>query len=319
MNKKLEIQFKNFGGAIAGNAVQSLNLWKEIEQYDKPFEIIKTSSGHKYHYLINLECKEAIHYFEEYIKGNYLKNCSLYLNVEYKDSHGLNYIPTIPIATFLQDLFLACTLSSPGALNLVPNKFISNIDQEIRLEPLYSDITEVAYDICTEWGWANFEDISFAETWEWLAKTNYLNSLVAISPPAKACSLIIELSGSGWLGPNEILSTSIVLESLLTSSKTGVAKQIRDRLNLIFGEPSKHKKWVTKYYDERSKIIHGDAKLPRAYAEVDFDDDVEKLYLSCTDYVYRALGITIALLRILIKNQAVGFDFKENYSLLTFD
>jgi hypothetical protein len=210
-------------------------------------------------------------------------------------------------------------LSNPGALNLAPSKIVSDAGEESNILFLYADIVEVALDFCRQWGWPRFEKIKFEQAWDWLQLLKYPNTAVADSPASKACSAIIGLAGSPWLGPFELLSTSIVLESLLTNNHSGVSGQIKERLKKILGEPKKDKKWITTYYELRSKVIHGSAHMPRPHINIDFDEDGEQLYLYYATYVYRAIGIIIALLLKLIKNKSERFSFSEKVSFKKYE
>jgi hypothetical protein len=152
---KYEIVFRDFGFSSERYQANRIATWNEINQYGKPFEIIKKSIFDEdetlileYGYLISLDCNDFIQSFDEIDEENHPKEHSLFLNIDYEDNHGMSYVPDIPILTFLQDLFLACALTRPGALSMIPMKIINTQNDDLQITPLYSSIIEQAYEYC---------------------------------------------------------------------------------------------------------------------------------------------------------------------------
>jgi hypothetical protein len=56
-----------------------------------------------------------------------------------------------------------------------------------------------------------------------------------------------------------------------------IGKMLKDRIHLVLGEPKSHKKWITDFYNLRSRIIHGDYPLVRSGVKPKITRPVSKL------------------------------------------
>lgn len=242
--------------------------------------------------------------------------------IEYPDSESsykfvssqldvIKRIPRFTLQAFLEDLFLAFNLCVPGSLHLTNVEVREeNNSKKIELN-LFGDRFELVWDKAHKDEWPFLQILEFSQTWQWMGKVNYKGTPVARKPIHKALLTLLQLTkGAGLKGQDGIILLSQTLEGLLVESFSGIRKTLEDRINIVLGKPNTHKKWLSKFYRIRSKIVHGTEPIYRENAN-EFDSSLEEELFLQEATLDRATAVLIALIQTLIKNDGQKFIFEE--------
>ncbi len=96
------------------------------------------------------------------------------------------------------------------------------------------------------------------------------------------------------------------IETLYAKGNQGIGEQIRQKVKTILGEPKEFKKKITKLYEYRSKLIHGDLDFPAKFSDETYD-----IYdASHLDYLGFAISILLSSIQVLIANDIDKFEFE---------
>ena len=108
---------------------------------------------------------------------------------------------------------------------------------------------------------------------------------------------------------------SQAIESLFSTTKDIILSILKERIVLLHGQPAEHKNWVNKFYDLRSRIIHGDHPVFRPTPLdhlTDSQEYGEKYFPVYEDHSVRAFLLIIVTIQDLIRNSAKGYTFKQD-------
>lgn len=221
------------------------------------------------------------------------------------------------VENFLATFFMAMNLAAPGSCNFAWVK--SQCNYSISIPQLSSDEMVNAWKCFEQWGWPDLGDCSFIGTWNWLKKIKYAETHVSKNVTQGAIITIhnICLNSNGLFSLlNNILWISHALESLLITEHEGIQRLLKKRIESILGKPKSDTKWISKFYNLRSRIIHGDYKVIRDSCNEYIDPEVDN-YI---DYFWKvndqSLAVLIALIRKLIINDGTSYVFSEQYEIV---
>jgi hypothetical protein len=102
--------------------------------------------------------------------------------------------------------------------------------------------------------------------------------------------------------------TMLGIEALMANGSNNISVQIQAKTSILFGEPKEYSKKLSKLYNYRSRLVHGELNFVAK-----FSLDLEKPFMEYSDYLDFASSILLALIRTLIKSDKQEFTFQ--YSL----
>jgi hypothetical protein len=157
---------------------------------------------------------------------------------------------------FIDQLWLAMNLAVPGSLDLAEAFTIDPEDNDDLPRLSAYDWANAATTASIE-GWPEITRLPFATTWEWLHSDMLYDLEVAETPSQIALVTLLQVGRRSWLDPANVLSIAQALEALLAAGRESIGSTLRNRIETILGAPTERKNWFQKFYDTRSRIVHG--------------------------------------------------------------
>ena len=221
---------------------------------------------------------------------------------------------------FLQELFLAMNISGGPCIDLtytnciLPKKWASfGNTLPPKLSMFYF---ESSWLKAKERNWPQLNLLSFSETWEWFEGNKIRGLELAKHSSQIALFSILHLTYSTDLAnSSSVLLLSQALESLFSTKKENILSVLKERIALLLGTPPENKNWINKFYELRSRIIHGDQPIirPSSYCDFSVEQEYYEKYLPLyMDYSEMASLVLFATIQDLIINSAKGFNFKQS-------
>jgi len=236
-----------------------------------------------------------------------------YLNIIYrkKDFPG-SRPPVEDICYFLQNLFLALNLCMAGGCHLYRCTLPANPKLEAWAPSLNGHPIESAWRAAARWGWPLLQTLNFEKVWQWLERVSLLDAVVAKSPAQVAGFALIEIAALNVVEPKDIIMVSQTLETLFVEEHDGISRRLKNRIKLVLGEPPTDKKWLTKLYETRSKIVHGAFPVVRPIIGYYAEGLPQQLQEELSLQLDRGFSVIIAVLQDMIINSSVSYKFVEN-------
>lgn len=217
------------------------------------------------------------------------------------------------IGRLLQQLFLAMNLAVPGSCSLFSPIFVNCNIEGVVPPHLPGSVFDDAAWMAKRWGWPHVQTLPFETTWAWVQNTLW-NVDSATRPHEKAAFTLLEIAPRDGVDPGSIMLLAQALESLFVDETQGISKLLRERVEALFGRPTSHNKWMTKFYDLRSRVAHGSASFLRPGDYHFRDDDFNRMVDENHDLVFRAQAVLLATLQDMIVHGASGYSFSQNVS-----
>ena len=123
---------------------------------------------------------------------------------------------------------------------------------------------------------------------------------------------IIEIAALNVVEPKDIIMVSQTLETLFVEEHDGISRRLKSRIKLVLGEPATDKKWLTKLYETRSKIVHGAFPVVRPIIGYYAEGLPQQLQDELSLQLDRGFSVIIAVLQDMIVNSSVSYKFVEN-------
>ena len=168
-----------------------------------------------------------------------------------------------PTDRFVEQLFLACNLAEPGSCAFTgPESVISLdpalIDGACRLGRLPTvDSLEADF-------WPELDPVSFKEAWDWLHEDLSYDVEVATTPAQIAIFTMVLLASRSPLDPDNIVAVVRAIEAIYgRGGRENITKTVEERIERTFGRPAQYPRWFRQFYDQRSRLVHGDRRLLR--------------------------------------------------------
>jgi hypothetical protein len=229
--------------------------------------------------------------------------------------------PLRVLSRALQQVFLGMTLAHPGSCNLLFSRYVGIDDDTWPAPSLSGGRLESAVLHAKETGWPDIATLPFAQVWEWLAKTDVLNTTVATDPVHKALFALLTVCEENTSEPASILMVMQALESLLVVGHQGIRSLARSRLETILGTPRAGRRVFADLYALRCRIAHGGMPVARPGVVFDIGEDLtlEDHHSAYVRPVDDAISILTALLQDLVRADARGYEFRQLVTRVPFD
>jgi hypothetical protein len=242
----------------------------------------------------------------------------LVLNIDANDEISFTALFNI-LGMFWQELFLAMNISGGPCLDLTYTKYILPekwpSPERYPLPSISFFHFEVGWLKAADLGWPQIQIIEFNNAWTWLDQIGIRGLEIAKQGSQKALFNILYLESShSAANPSDIILMAQAIESLFSTTKENILSTLKERIFLLHGQPANHKNWINKFYDLRSRIIHGDhpvVRPPSLYNFMEAKEYGEKYWPVYSDSTVMAFLVIIVTIQDLIKNSAKGYTFKE--------
>lgn len=322
--KKVIIQNGNIAVAVRENSWELyFDCWLEIENFfkDKTIEVDCWGTTFKFNvnfsdaiaFLKNIEETEIGQRPEREKEGKHIYGNDIIFHFEWSDdlpaeltSEFLSFI----ICRFLQQVFLAGNICQPGAICMYLLKTDDIVD--FTAPDLSSYFIDSSVDIIERDSWPRFSKVSFEQAWKWLDNQNSMFLDYAKTPSEKATFTVLKVGYDESLDEELILYIVRALEALFVDGNENCSRLLKERLHIVLSEPEKNKKWISKFYQTRSRIAHGDYEMARPSLYHYNDPALDDVYRSdIRKMMEKGVSVLIAVLQDLIHNNATEYKFDQ--------
>lgn len=165
---------------------------------------------------------------------------------------------------------------------------------------------DFAYEYADEINWPRLDSLNLEKVIKWYSKNNLHtdgNSKNKLHRSINAFSYLFNKVGEK--DTSQLFWSMLGIESLLAEGNSNVLSQIKIKSSLILGQPQEYKNKLSKLYDYRSRLIHGDYDFPAK-----FSGDYEVFEKNYWDNLHFSAAILLALIRELISKDKNEFDFE---------
>jgi hypothetical protein len=206
---------------------------------------------------------------------------------------------------FLEQLFLAMNIATPGSCNLAPCEYPDHPDPPFPPPRLNANVLDDAlFDaLSMEEGWPRLRRIPFHATWEWLHRDLAYHIEAATSPTQKAFFGLMRICTRQQEDPDNILVLSQAIEALLDPGRKSIQRVLGQRLRLLIGSSPSHPEWFNRFYQLRSRIIHGSAPVLRPGGQRAFLEDAGAREIA--EEAASLEGMAVAALLTLLQDMVI--------------
>src|SRR5699024_10709967 len=237
--------------------------------------------------------------------------CDIALNNNVKQSEKNYRIATNYLDNTLIHFFLAMNLSTPGMLHCFCRELQSN--NNFTIYNFSSADLEYAWMKNIENGWPGVKKIALNKTYDWLSSINIGQRQIANKSIERALYAILHVCVNQYPSPTQIIWVSLALEALYETPKAQINKKLINRIFLFLGVPennyNKFKKQIGKFYNLRSRFVHGEMDISVPFPNNVLDDSIWEHEGEVLDNVSFGLSIVIATIQKMIINNWKSLSF----------
>ena len=209
-------------------------------------------------------------------------------------------------------LLVLSNIAYPGAIKTKEGVVLVNMKKHGSFASIYSIHRESLGDIGIL-KWPTYETLTIHQVWQWFERNNFSFQRHSNNKVARALNAFTYLFKDG---PSNLIFdlfwSLIGIEALYCKSNEGISEQIYEKVQLVLGPVTEHKKKIKGMYNFRSRLVHGDIDIPPN--NFDYEDTDEEKF---QDELYEATILAVAVLtatlqQIVIKNST---DLRFKYIL----
>lgn len=214
--------------------------------------------------------------------------------------------------TLLSKLSLILNLTYEFALDFLNGFVFNSEDLKLGETTIVHCHMDYAYEHSRKINWPKLSSIELSKTIDWFINNDISLELKSKNSAGRAINSFSHLFGDLSEKDSSFLFWSVLgIESILARGTKDISHQIKQKTNLLLGEPNEFKKKISKLYEYRSRLIHGDYNFPPKYGyDFDHSSNFEDEYW---DYLAFSNSILIALIRKMINENKVEFEFEYKY------
>jgi hypothetical protein len=327
MNDVIRVGIGNPISGIEVDIERVTELWEIVQGYFHDFSLagspLSTDGAERVH-RISLDATDTIEFlrlsspkdenwepFKDRITSSWKRGYMSYIDFAVPSVSSEDRPPLLLISRFLQHVFLAMNLAIPGSCNFFRPIYVNFPDDSVKPPHLSADEIASAAIEAASWGWPKIGHMSFDQTWRWVtAEIGEID--LATTPSEKAAFTLLEFAGMDTaIDPGSILMLAQVIESLFVVETEGVVRLLRERIDALLGSPQSHKRWISSFYQLRSRIAHGSAPLLRPGRYSFGEEHHNKFYAERSKLVDQALAVLLAVMQDMILTETRQYRFAQ--------
>jgi hypothetical protein len=232
--------------------------------------------------------------------------CTLTINMTienvYYDVDNYSYF----IDSYLRKLLLILNLSYATPISFLKS-LIQKDKEDIGISQYVMNSIDFAYIHIEKIEWPSVISPKLQKTLNWLRKFEINLHSSSKSPAGRAINAFSHIFSYELFETDsaKLFWCLLGIEALFASNNNGIMEQIRQRIQIVFGEPKEFKRKINKLYEFRSRLIHGDLDFPAKFSE-----DVDNYEYEYWDYVSFATSLLMSSIKTLIINDTDRFEFE---------
>lgn len=221
---------------------------------------------------------------------------------------ALNLRPEHLAESYLYCTFLGMNLAAPGSM-----KFGGVArDTGITLKPLDSYPLVSAWSSCVARGWPEIRVQPLSHVVAWLRTVGIASVQVARTSLHRALFSLLNLCETENC-PSQVLWASMLLESLYKTPRVDIAERLKSRTLMVLptGKSKDARKLLSRFYDFRSRLAHGDFNVESPQQNDILDPESATYVAQFDEPLATALGVALATLQFLVAEGRTELDFEE--------
>jgi hypothetical protein len=218
------------------------------------------------------------------------------------------------VRSLIGHLALAAAIAKPGLLSL--SEGVVLVDGERITSSPATDTGGIwlAADHAREHAWPPLSSIPILKTFAWLVAAPGFREGAPRGRLGRAlCALSHILTEHSRLN---LLWAALGLEALYCDAPHGLAPQLLTRSAALLGRPVEFKRQVSRMYNFRSRLVHGDMDFPLSYSEGAREFLEEEYEMGAIASERAAVALLIATLQRLVEANGVGLRFAEQVEVV---
>lgn len=199
---------------------------------------------------------------------------------------------------YVMDLIFAMNLAYPGFFEIGEKRVYLNQKEEISFR---KDLILVnwldTYINFLKNKWPEIHMLKFERVWRWLnTRTNYMEGISKTAIDRALNALTYTMEDASY---EKIFYVLMGLEAIYNDNDSnGIAEQIRAKTVALLKRPDMYKRKISRFYDNRSKFIHGKLNFPNKYCPYDASDEFQEFYFNkYIETVNSSMSILIATIQ----------------------
>lgn len=207
---------------------------------------------------------------------------------------------------YLMRLSLLINLSYSTNVDFLPGVIYSDSNKFLGSTELIVCSTMLAYEHAVKIKWPTIKNLTLLNTINWFHKFEIHPDYRSRNNAHRAINAFSHLLGDlETKESSDLFWVMLGIESLLAEGAQNITHQIKEKSIIILGKPVEYTKKLSKLYDYRSRLVHGEFDIyPKFFSDY---ESYDKEYF---DYLEFASSILLALIRELIASEKTKFEFE---------
>lgn len=207
------------------------------------------------------------------------------------------------IEKYIMDYTFAMNIAYPGLFEFGEAKIFINQKQIEKQDIMLVGWLDTYINFLKN-KWPIIHKLKFEQVWKWLnTKTNFMEGIskTAIDRALNALTYTM-----GDVSYEQIFYVLMGIEAIYNDNDSnGITEQIRAKTESLLKRPEEYRKKISKFYDNRSKFIHGRLNFPNKYCPYDATEEFEEFYFKkYIETVEDAMSILISTIQEYIIQDA---------------
>ncbi len=210
------------------------------------------------------------------------------------------------IEVVMYDIFFIVNLSSPGSFSIY--NCILKVDQEYKITFKYD---ECLFDVAAYNHQRNngieLVNIDLYKVHKWYYSISSIDNQISTNSVNRSIFAILNCINIDVIVPTSIIWLTHAIESVYNLPSTGIQSALINRVNIVLQIPEKNRKnirkRIVKFYNLRSRFVHGDFSISHPIQNEVLDDKVDNYIIDILDsYSYISNILLATLQKMIIKN-----------------
>lgn len=225
------------------------------------------------------------------------------------------------IEVIIYDIFLIMNLSHPGCFSLfnatlkvIPDYKINfGIDDIMFSTAIYKSQSRIGVEI---------SNIKLPIVYNWYNSFSNIDNQISTNSVERSLFAILSYSKVNDIQPTSLIWLTHAIESIYNLPSSSICNTLINRINLVLNIPQLKrknlKKRINKFYNVRSRFVHGDFSISHPIQNEILDNNVDKYIVEILDSTSDISSILLATLHKMIHNNCIELKFEESVNYIKY-
>ena len=221
----------------------------------------------------------------------------------------------LEIKQISSNLLLAINLSKCGLIQTGKGTvFYDDAMLNLEINGTYNFFYETKIR-ANENGWPQVLELELEKVWKWLNSFDFFHESMGEDRIGRAIAAITYLLKDNFSEAAKAINLDMIwmlvgLEALYGRGRNDLQRQLIEKSKVFLGNSMNINKQMSRAYDLRSRIIHGDIDIPFSYCIEEEEDKYKHLLSKLDDAYHTVLSLLIATIQKLIIEEKVNLEFE---------